>query len=158
MHGVMRGMFPLQVIRYLRGSGLVERQAGEGEVGRGGVKGRNKAAESHTDLWENALFCGEHSRTKKYTYIGHNIQIYRKECSTSSMEQINMKKGGGHIAESIFTSEHLMRKPQPAIKFGLFESTNVIVTSVSLFKPKEPTQGETQSLKKTKKKTWKDKQ
>lgn len=25
LHGVMRGMFPLQVIRYLRGSGVVER-------------------------------------------------------------------------------------------------------------------------------------
>lgn len=50
MHGVMRGMFPLQVIRYLRGGGLVERQDGEGEVGRGGVKGRNKATEPHGDI------------------------------------------------------------------------------------------------------------
>lgn len=25
LHGVMRGMFPLQVIRYLRGGGVVER-------------------------------------------------------------------------------------------------------------------------------------
>lgn len=39
MHGVMRGMFPLQVIRYLRGSGVVESLNREGEVGRGGVCG-----------------------------------------------------------------------------------------------------------------------
>lgn len=50
LHGVMRGMFPLQVIRYLRGSGLVERLNREGEVGRGGVKGRDKATESHWDV------------------------------------------------------------------------------------------------------------
>lgn len=38
LHGVMRGMFPLQVIRYLRGSGVVERlNRGWGEeVGGGG--------------------------------------------------------------------------------------------------------------------------
>ena len=35
LHGVMRGMFPLQVIRYLRGSGVVERLNREGEVGSG---------------------------------------------------------------------------------------------------------------------------
>lgn len=39
LHGVMRGMFPLQVIRYLRGSGVVERLNREGEVGRGGGGG-----------------------------------------------------------------------------------------------------------------------
>lgn len=51
MHGVMRGTFPLQVIRYLRGAGLLERQDGEGKVGGGGggVKGRHKAAESHRE-------------------------------------------------------------------------------------------------------------
>lgn len=32
LHGVMRGMFPLQVIRYLRGSGVVERLNRVGEV------------------------------------------------------------------------------------------------------------------------------
>lgn len=32
LHGVMRGMFPLQVIRCLRGSGVVERLNREGEV------------------------------------------------------------------------------------------------------------------------------
>lgn len=34
LHGIMRGMFPLQVIRYLRGSGVVERVNTGGEVGR----------------------------------------------------------------------------------------------------------------------------
>lgn len=38
LHGVMRGMFPLQVIRYLRGSGVVERLNREGEVGGGGCR------------------------------------------------------------------------------------------------------------------------
>lgn len=92
MHGVMRGMFPLQVIRYLRGGGLVERQDGEGEVGRGGVKGRNKATEPHRDVSYHALvlFCGEQGRRKKRKRnIGQNIA----QCSTSSVEQINMKKG-----------------------------------------------------------------
>lgn len=55
LHGVMRGMFPLQVIRYLRGSGVVERLNREGEVGGGGVKGRDK---SQKNVWNNksALF------------------------------------------------------------------------------------------------------
>ena len=61
LHGVMRGMFPLQVIRYLRGSGVVERLNREGEVGsgKGGGQGRNKATETHRDVWYNtlALFC-----------------------------------------------------------------------------------------------------
>lgn len=62
LHGVMRGMFPLQVIRYLRGSGVVERLNREGEVGRG-VQGR----ESHRDervVWYNilALYCSIESR------------------------------------------------------------------------------------------------
>lgn len=42
LHGVMRGMFPLQVIRYLRGSGVVESLNREGEVGRGGCSGETK--------------------------------------------------------------------------------------------------------------------
>lgn len=51
LHGVMRGMFPLQVIRYLRGSGVVERLNREGEVGRGGgVQSRDKATETHRDV------------------------------------------------------------------------------------------------------------
>ncbi len=59
LHGVMRGMFPLQVIRYLRGSGVVERLNREGEVDGGGVQGRHKATETHRDVWYNilALFC-----------------------------------------------------------------------------------------------------
>lgn len=56
-----------------------------------------------------------------------------------------MKKGG-HIAESGFTSEHLMRKPRPAIKFGFFKSSNLIITSVNPFKLKEATKGETQRV------------
>lgn len=60
LHGVMRGMFPLQVIRYLRGSGVVERLNWEGEVGRGGgrgvgVQGRDKAIETHGDVCYNTL-------------------------------------------------------------------------------------------------------
>lgn len=47
LHGVMRGMFPLQVIRYLRGSGVVERLNWEGELGRGGMQARDKAMETH---------------------------------------------------------------------------------------------------------------
>lgn len=46
LHGVMRGMFPLQVIRYLRGSGVVERLNREGEVGRRGGAGKRQ---SHRD-------------------------------------------------------------------------------------------------------------
>lgn len=42
LHGVMRGMFPLQVIRYLRGSGVVERLNREGEVGRRGCRVETK--------------------------------------------------------------------------------------------------------------------
>lgn len=38
LHGVMRGMFPLQVIRYLRGSGVVVRLNRKGGVTVGGVR------------------------------------------------------------------------------------------------------------------------
>lgn len=51
MHGVMRGMFPLQVIRYLRGSGVVERLNWEGEAGSGEVvQGKDKATERRRDV------------------------------------------------------------------------------------------------------------
>lgn len=61
MHGVMRGMFPLQVIRYLRGSGVIERLNREGErwwwvlVGGGGLQNKDKATETHRDVWYNIL-------------------------------------------------------------------------------------------------------
>lgn len=51
MHGVMRGMFPLQVIRCLRGSGVVERLNQEGELGKGGMQARDKAMETHTGVF-----------------------------------------------------------------------------------------------------------
>lgn len=46
LHGVMRGMFPLQVIRYLRGSGVVDRLNREGEVGREGAGDRQRYRET----------------------------------------------------------------------------------------------------------------
>lgn len=55
LHGVMRGMFPLQVIRYLRGSGVVERLNRGGEEGGGwGVQGKDKATETR-DVWYDIL-------------------------------------------------------------------------------------------------------
>lgn len=42
LHGVMRGMLPLQVIRYLRGSGVVERLNREEEEGKGGCRVETK--------------------------------------------------------------------------------------------------------------------
>lgn len=54
LHVVMRGMFPLQVIRHMRGSGMVERLNRKGEVSGGGGRGGDKATETHKDVWYNA--------------------------------------------------------------------------------------------------------
>lgn len=50
LHGVMRGMFPLQVIRYLRGSGVVERLNRGGEEGGGGCKVKTKP-QRHSEMF-----------------------------------------------------------------------------------------------------------
>lgn len=91
LHGVMRGTFPLQVIRYLRGSGVVERLKREEELRKGCCRVETKPQTQRCLLqyFSIILYFDETNyvfQQKKAKSSRHKMNIITMSCSVQPFQ------------------------------------------------------------------------